>query len=98
MLAEKGVFRQNGSCPFCSRKRAWASRLVTGSGWGDFVGGGGDFLPRERPRDALEPILKTTSCLNGDGGVEKAFRGLKAGVSSRDNGGGDPASWPPLFR
>ena len=75
MLAEKGMFRQNGSCSFCSRKRAWASRLVTGSGWGNFVGRGGDFLPRERPRDALEPILKTTSCLNGDGGERRRLFG-----------------------
>lgn len=81
MLAEKGaelegVFRQNGSCSFCSRKRAWAFRVVTGSRWGD--SGQVALLHTGRPCDALEPILKTTSCLNGEGGVEKASQGLKA--------------------
>lgn len=81
MLAEKGVelegvFRQNGSCSLCSRKRAWAFGVVTGSRQGD--PGRVTLLRTERPCDALEPILKTTSCLNGEGGVEKASRGLKA--------------------
>lgn len=84
--------------PFAPGKGPGPPGWSQGQAGGILLVGGGDFLPRERPRDALEPILKTTSCLNGDGGVEKAFRGLKAGVSSRDNGGGDPASWPPLFR
>lgn len=80
MLAEKGVelegvFRQNGSCSFSSRKRAWAFRVATGSGGGD--SGGVAFLCSERPCDALEPILKITSHLNGEGRVEKTFQGLK---------------------
>ena len=51
------------------------------------------------PRAALEPTVKTTSCLNGAGrGVEKAFWGLEAGVSARDNGRGRPGGWPALLR
>lgn len=51
-------------------------RVVTGSGQED--SGGVTVLCSERPGDALERTLKITSCLNGEGGVEKTFQGLEA--------------------
>jgi hypothetical protein len=57
----EGVFRQKGSCSFCSRKSAWAFRGGHRVKRGD--SGGVTFLCSKRPCDALEPILKITSCL-----------------------------------
>lgn len=96
------MFRQNGSCSFCSRKRAWASALVLGQAGGILGRGrasGGLSDTARGPHAALEPTVKTTSGLNGMGrGAEKAFRGLEAGVSARDDGEGRPGGWPALLR
>lgn len=70
---------------------------ILGQGWRRASGGLSDSA--RGPRAALEPTVKTTSCLNGTGrGAEKAFWGLEPGVGVRDDGGGCPGSWPALLR
>lgn len=77
------VFRQSdSSAPSAPGKGPGASVLVTGSGWG-FWGrrrASGAFLTQpEGPRAALEPTVKTTSCLSGTGGQRRLW-GLEPGV------------------